>query len=161
MHTAIRRRGSALTVVLAALMSMLLVLAAAPADAAGYKQMKNREVPWFSNGVCLDIDLGKYAAGTPAGVEWCDQQTAQQLWMLIEPGTIYPYKQLRVSPTEMCLTVRAGSYADDVAVEQRACAAGHPTTAGWRSRRSSSGSSSTCRTPITGTRSSPGTATSA
>jgi hypothetical protein len=129
MRTAFRRRGSALTAVLAALMSVLLVLVAAPADAAGYKQMRNREVPWFSNGVCLDIDQGKYAAGAQAGVEWCDQQTAQQLWMLVEPGSIYPYKQLRVSHTGMCLTVRAGSYADDAAVEQQPCAVDDPATA--------------------------------
>ena len=61
MTLSIRRSGSRLAALVAALTVALLVLAIAPAraDLPGYRQMKIRDIPWLTHGVCLDIDQGK------------------------------------------------------------------------------------------------------
>jgi hypothetical protein len=130
MTLSVRRSGSRLVALVAALTVALLVLAIAPAraDLPGYRQMKNRDIPWLTNGVCLDIDQGKYAAGTQAGLEWCDQDTAQQQWKAINVTAAYPYTQIVVHHTGMCLTVRNGQFADWTAVEQRPCVIDNPNT---------------------------------
>ena len=115
-----RRPRSRFAAVLTVLTAVFVVLAAAPASAAGYSQMQNKERPWGGT-ICLEIDNGKYYAGAAATVEWCSQYSQHENWHMLPVNDGSGYVQLQVAHTGQCLTVRGGSYADSAQIEQRSC----------------------------------------
>jgi hypothetical protein len=123
MHTATRRTGSVLAALVAVLTLAVLAVATAPARAANHSQMQNKERPWFSGPVCLEIDNARYTSGSAATVEWCDQRGLQMEWSAV-PVTGTGYVQLKVAHTGMCLDVSGGQYTEGAQVVQAYCQAG-------------------------------------
>jgi hypothetical protein len=120
--TAVRRTGSALAAVLAALTLAFFVMAAAPANAAGYAQIQNKERGLFSGPACLDIVNASGYSGAGAAVEWCDHYGMNEEWTALPVSDGSGFVQLKVHHSGMCLEVYGGQYTDGAQVVQNPCA---------------------------------------
>jgi hypothetical protein len=124
--TVVRRTGSALAALVAALTLAAFVLAAAPADAAGYAQIQNKEHGLFVGPACLDIVNASGATGAKAGVEWCDHYGMHEEWIALPVGDGSGFVQLKVHHSGLCLEVYGGQYSDGAQVVQFPCLPNRP-----------------------------------
>jgi hypothetical protein len=122
MTTTARRRGSVLAALLLAF-AFALSLLASPAQAAS-PQMENKERPWLSGPVCLEIDNARDWADANATVDWCSNYGNNMKWTATYVGFdgAGMYYQLTVGHSGKCLDVRGNAMTDGAQVVQSTCA---------------------------------------
>ena len=113
-----RSLGSA---AIALVVAILIGLLAAPASAASYDQMENRERPWFSGPVCLEIDGASKVDGGRGEVEWCSYNSIQQQWEAVPVPDLPGHYYLKNFHSGRCLEVSGASFADGAATVQQGC----------------------------------------
>ena len=122
MVTTVRRRGSVLAALLLAF-AFALSLVASPAQAAS-PYIENKERPWLSGPVCLEIDQARAWDNAAATVEWCDQYGMSMQWTAtyVSYDGAGMYYQLKVAHSGKCLDVYGNANTDGARVVQNPCA---------------------------------------
>lgn len=120
-----RRRGSLLVTLLTAFAFLLSLVVASPASASG-RLIENKERPWLSGPVCLEIDHARGYNDAAAAVEWCSYNGLQMQWTATYVGSdgAGSYYQLKVAHSGKCLDVRYNSNTDGAQVVQNSCYTG-------------------------------------
>jgi arabinogalactan endo-1,4-beta-galactosidase len=123
MTTSARRRGSLLVAILTALAFALSLAVASPASAAS-PQMENKERPWLSGPVCLEIDNARAWDNADATVDWCSNYGNNMQWTATYVGYDGAglYYQLKVAHSGKCLDVLGNANTDGAQVVQNPCA---------------------------------------
>lgn len=123
MTTTARRRGTVLAALLLAF-AFALSLVASPAQAAS-PRIENKERPWLSGPVCLEIDQARGWNGAPAAVEWCSYNGMQMQWSATYVGYDGAglYYQLKVAHSGKCLDA-GDANTDGTQVMQNTCNSG-------------------------------------
>jgi hypothetical protein len=126
MTTTARRRGSLLVALLTAFAFLLSLVAASPASAAGGTRIENKERPWLSGPVCLEINEARGWNDAAAAVEWCSYNGLQMQWTATYVGFdgAGAYYQLRVAHSGKCLDVYGNANTDGAQVVQNTCYSG-------------------------------------
>ncbi|MCW2635674.1 MAG: putative carbohydrate-binding protein [Blastococcus sp.] len=124
MHTSVRRRGSLLVTLLTALAFALSLVVASPASAAGAQRIENKERPWLSGPVCLEIDYARAYDNADATVDWCSNNGNNMQWTATYAGYdgAGMYYQLKVAHSGKCLDVLGNANTDGAQVVQNPCA---------------------------------------
>jgi hypothetical protein len=122
---AVRRTGSLVAALLAALTFTVFVVAAAPAQAALlHTQIQNKERGFLAGPACLEIDNARYWNNAYASVDWCDQYGLQMEWKMLPLNDGSGFVQLQVAHSGQCLEVNGGQYSDGAQVVQYPCLPG-------------------------------------
>jgi Ricin-type beta-trefoil lectin domain-like len=126
MIAAVRRTGSLFAAVLALLVGLTLASAGPAGAAPMYSKMENRERPWFSGPVCLNMYAGSQSDYAHGVVEWCSANYVQQQWFAVAVPGAPGYYFLKNARSDKCLEVAGGQHADGRFTMQFTCSTDRP-----------------------------------
>jgi cytolethal distending toxin subunit A len=126
MIAVIRRTVSLLAVVVALLVGLTLASAGSAGAAPLYDEMENRERPWFSGPVCLNMYAGSQSDYAHGVVEWCSAHYVQQQWYAVAVPGAPGYYYVKNARSNKCLEVAGGLYADGQHTIQYTCSTDRP-----------------------------------